>query len=491
MVVTPCMNYRGGHSLHRRSPSQVTDERLPYGKQFSPEQVELGVALDLARTHDGDRAAFQLALRKAFFDKSGSTLANRNTLAMNAFLSMRAYELVGGGDAKQPFRLTQEGQALLKLSASPKKQLARFAEHIVTRLHGVQLLEVIDSLRARGVKVRVSTVADELLALGVDPGSTSGEHINPLRMWLERAELLKGWEIQDPALRHIGGAGIADITELAALHVRHRAFLLALATVTGGPPYNAADIRRLAEVQTQEVRFETKSFAKDVLERLEKEGWVVVGKTTGGRGAKSHEVTPTKRFVEVVRVPLATALVQQTHLQDPASLRRPIRDLLKDVRNTNLSNHKRGLALEGVCIQLVRLLGARFVDWRRRGDETQGAEVDVVAELVRGQYQLIQLQSKASKISGRDVVDREVGVAAGLKSNVLLLVSAREVSDAARRAAASHMQESGLAILFLDGSDLERLEAGGEMARLMEREWRRVTAVRSPRSRQRTANLQS
>jgi hypothetical protein len=186
---------------------------------------------------------------------------------------------------------------------------------------------------------------------------------------------------------------------------------------------------------------------------------------------------------------LLDAVVQQTHLLDPVSLRRPIAELLVTVRDSTLSNHERGLALEGVCIQIVRLLGARFIDWRRRGDETAGAEVDVVAELVDGRYQLLQVQSKASRIGGREVVDREVGVAATLKSNVILFVSAQEVSDAARRAAATHMQESGLAILILDGTDLDALATGAEAARMIEREWQRVTAVRSARSRQRAETL--
>lgn len=469
----------------------MSDERLPYGKQFSPEQVDLRLALELAHDHVGDRSAFELELRKAFFDKRAANLSNRQTLAMNAFLSMRAYGLVQGGDTKEPFHLTDVGDALYKVRKSPAKLLSIFAEHVVNRLHGLQVLEVIESVQARGEAVKAARVAQELLALGIDPGSTSGEHINPLRMWLEQAGLLKGWEIQDAALRHVTGSGMAEITELAALPTRHRAFLLALATMTGSAPYGAADVRRLAEMQTPDARFDTKAFAKDVLEKLEVLGWMAVGKTTGGRGAKSHVVTPSTRFISTVREPLLAALVQQTHLQDPISLRRPISELLTVVRDASLGNHERGLALEGVCIQLVRLLGARFLDWRRRGDETQGAEVDVVAELVDGRYQVVQIQSKASRISGRDVVDREVGVAAGLKSNIILLVSAQDVSDAARRAAATHMQESGLAILFLDGSDLERIESGAEVGRMMAREWRRVMSVRSPRSRQRTAALRS
>jgi hypothetical protein len=468
----------------------LPNARLPYGKQFSPEQVELGSALVLAKSHEGDRSAFQEALRTTFFHRDSTTLSNGRTLAMNAFLSIRQYGLiVGGSSTEDPFRLTEVGQSLHDLAGSPAALLEAFAEHILSALNGLQLLEVVESLRARGVTVTVGRVADELLAIGIDPGARSGENINPLRMWLEKAGILRRWQVEEESLRRLAGTGMADITELASLPLRHRAYLLALSTMTDAPPYNAADVRRLAELQTVGAEYETKGFAKDVLDRLAAEGWLGVTKTTAGRGAKSHEVTPTERLEHGIREPLLAALVEQSHLQDPIALRRPIRELLEDVQDGSLTNHARGLALEGVCIQLVRLLGARFVDWRRRGDDTSGAEVDVVAELLDGRYQLLQIQSKASRISGRETIDREVGVAAALKSNVLLLVTAQDVADSARGAAALHMQESGLAILFLEGADLARLETGAEISGAIDREWRRVAAIRSPRTRQRVSSL--
>ena len=65
--------------------------------------------------------------------------------------------------------------------------LAIFASHILLNLNGVQLLEVVHSAQARGGTLTVRMVASELLALGIDPGGTSGKNINPLRLWLERA----------------------------------------------------------------------------------------------------------------------------------------------------------------------------------------------------------------------------------------------------------------------------------------------------------------
>lgn len=465
--------------------------RLPYGKQFSPTQVDLPTVLEICELHEGDREALQSALRDAFFDDRSASLDNRNKLAMNAFLAMRQYDLVAGGEDGS-YTLSELGRSLRDLTANPAQLYEAMARHILEHLHGLQMIEVIDSLRARGMTVKVANVASELLAIGIDPGGgTSGQNVNPARLWLEKAGVLDGWEIDDSVLQRLVGAGISEISEIAGLPLGHRAFLLALACATGGQPYVAADIRRLAELRAEGAQFDTKTFAKKVLKRLEADGWVTVSKATTGRGAKSQLVNTTGRFDKIIREPLLEALVSQIHLQDPVNLRKPIGELNKIVRDRSKSSHERGQALEGVCIQIVRLIGARFLDWRRRGDETSGAEVDVVAEFVDGPYLLLQIQSKASPIAQRDVIDREVGIASGLKSNVILFISAQKVSAAARRAAANHMQDSPIAILFLDGTDLAKIETGAEVAPMMRREWKRVASIRSPRSRERAQSFRN
>jgi hypothetical protein len=465
--------------------------RLPYGKQFSPSQgIDLTRVLALAAAHEGDRAALQRALRSAYFDARSASESNRDTLALNLFLSLRSYALVEGGERGVPYALSATGRGIRSIRGKRAK-LDKLAEHILTNLSGMQMLEAISSIQSQGRTVTVHEVARVLRGIGVDPGGSSGENINPMRLWLEQAGVLNGWEIDNVTLKRIVGASADEISDLAALPVEQRALLLALASMSGSPPFVAASVRALAETQVPGLSYDIKTFAKSVLTPLESAGWISVRKTTAGRGAKSHSLTPTSKFTSTIREPLAIALATQVHLYDPASLRRPLADLLTIVTGDASSPHERGLALEGVCVQLIWLMGARFVSWRRRGDETSGAEVDVIAELAERQYWLVQVQSKASAISGRDVVDREVGVAQTLKSNVLLLVSARRVGEAARRAADRHMQETGLAILFIDGSDLRAARSGAEIAGALGREWARVERVRSPRGRERATSVRS
>lgn len=116
--------------------------------------------------------------------------------------------------------------------------------------------------------------------------------------------------------------------------------------------------------------------------------------------------------------------------------------------------------------------------------KTAGAEVDLVAEASNDPYLLIQLQSKASAINGREIIDREVGVAQSLKSNVILFVSAKNVGGAARRAAAAYMQETSLAVLFLDGTDISGGAAA--VAAGIAREWGHVRLIKAKRGQERT-----
>ena len=460
----------------------MSDARLPFGKQLSPKQVDLRTVLGLVRSTPSDKDRLYQAIGNAFWPDRDDR--NRKTSGMNTFLSARQYGLITADDE---YSLTELGMRLL-LTETDHDFNALFAQHILFHLNGLQLVEVVDSLRSRGETVTTAKVVEGMDALGIDSGGDSGENINPMRLWLERAGVfVTKWELNQDVLRELTGASTADISEIVDLDESLQAFLRALATVTDSEPPVASQVRALAELQTPTAVFDTKTFAASVLGRLEDKGWIEVGRATSGRGAKSPRVTPTGRFEKIISEPLLTTVLEQTHLEDPASLRRPLSELLDIVADLNNTSHARGLALEGVCIQVIRLLGARFVGWRVRADITSGAEVDVVAESLNAPYQLIQVQSKASAITGREIVDREVGIAQTLKSNVVLYVSAQKIGDAARRAAAAYMQETNLALLFLDGADIRGGAAALSVA--MGREWGRVRSIKAARGHERTRSV--
>ncbi|WP_104091795.1 hypothetical protein [Arthrobacter sp. GMC3] len=459
------------------------DERLPFGKQISPNQINLREALQLVRDNPGDRGTLEREMGNAFFGSRDDK--NRRISGMNTFLAMRSYCLVTGDTE---YALTALSEELLT-TKDEQSFLERLGQHILLDLHGLQVIEVVDSLQSRGVKVKAETVAQELIALGIEPGGASGENINPLRLWLERAGVFvagKGqWTINSDVVKKLTGASTAEISEIVDLDKPQQAFLRALATYTDEESPLASKVRLLAEIQNPGIRFDTKVFADRVVKRLAVEGWVTLEKATGGRGSKSGRITRTDKFRQIISQPLMETVLEQTHLLDPVSLRRPLAELLKIVNDEkNESSHARGMALEGVCIQIVRMMGANFLGWRLRGDQTAGAEVDLVAATSNNPYLLIQLQSKASTISGREIIDREVGIAQSLKSNVILFVSAKKVGEAARRAAAIYMRTTSLAVLFLEGPDL----SGGSsaVAAAIAREWGYVRLIKAKHGQERT-----
>ena len=73
---------------------------LPFGSEFSPDQIDLPVLLALADEHGADwKSGFENAVRDRYFAAHRTSDYNRNKLANNTKLSMRAYGLIGEKDA--------------------------------------------------------------------------------------------------------------------------------------------------------------------------------------------------------------------------------------------------------------------------------------------------------------------------------------------------------------------------------------------------------
>jgi len=73
---------------------------LPFGSEFSPSQIDLRHLLELIETNEGNQTALQAAILTTWFAKHGAgadaarAAKNRNTLAMNCRLGLRAYGII-------------------------------------------------------------------------------------------------------------------------------------------------------------------------------------------------------------------------------------------------------------------------------------------------------------------------------------------------------------------------------------------------------------
>ena len=427
---------------------------LPFGSEFSPDQIELPVLLVLAHEHGADwKNGFENAVRDRYFAAHRTSDYNKSKLANNTKLSMRAYGLIGQRDAT----LTEVGNALYDLREDEAVLYEAFAGHILKNCHGMNFVQCLIDMQAAGQKTDLTTLRRALAERGIVV-PRGGKHMSTLRLWLEKAGVfVSGYRIDQGRLNEILGIGSEDFEELAVLSSEQRAYLKALANVDGGGPYPSNDIEQLAAT-TYGVTFNEKGLPKQVLYPLRDAGYIdlVRGTREGGRGAKPFLVTTTEKLAADVITPLLTQLDRQTRPDLRLLLRKSLREVREELESED--RHIRGLALEALAFKLMRFIDLKYVGTRLRGAATGGAEVDLIFESTRLVFSRWQIQCKNTARVSVDDVAKEVGLTHVLKSNVVVVVSTGRISDDARRYANRIMADSNLCIVMVDGDDLAVIE---------------------------------
>ena len=169
--------------------------------------------------------------------------------------------------------------------------------------------------------------------------------------------------------------------------------------------------------------------------------------------------------------PLLEQLKGQIDPKLLALLRTPLADILAELDHRD--RHVAGLALEALAFKIVRLLDMTYVATRLRANQMGGAEVDLVFESARLVFSRWQIQCKNTARVALDDVAKEVGLTHFLKSNVIVIVTTGDISGEARRYASKIMADSNLAVVMLDGGDLQAISESPEtIVRAFEREAR-------------------
>lgn len=439
---------------------------LPFGSEFSPSQIDLAHVLELAERHGGDWHAFENAVRAAYFEGHPTSAYNRGKLANNTKLGMIAYGIID-----RDANLTDFGSELSALKDDKPALYQRLAKHILLNLHGMTLVRCIQDMVAAGEVVSLTTLREGLAARGVHYPS-GGKHPSMMRLWLAKAGVFVGarWQINTHRVEDVLGLNPDEFAVLADFTPEQRAFLRALANTGTTAPQPANEIVRLATA-TYGVKFPEKSLPKLVLHALEEAGYITSEKTTTGRGAKPFQVAPTGKLIADVVEPLLEQLKGQTDPKLLALLRTPLADILADLDHRD--RHVAGLALEALAFKIMRLLDMTYVATRLRANQTGGAEVDLVFESARLVFSRWQIQCKNTARVALDDVAKEVGLTHFLKSNVIVMVTTGDIGGEARRYANRIMTDSNLAIVMLDGGDLQAIsESPATIVRAFEREAR-------------------
>ena len=421
---------------------------LPFGSEFSPSQIRLAGVLRLAKEEGGDWKRFEKRIREEYFETNKATEYNKNKLANNTKLGMIAYGVID-----RNANLTDLGERLYALSQNEQELYDEFARHILLNLQGMNFIKCIQDMTSAGEKVNLTTLRKGLELRGIHYPS-GGKHPSIMKLWLEKAGVFaKGsWRVNEEKVEDLLKIRSDQFEGLAVLTDEQKAFLLALANTGKKDPQPANEVAKLATA-TYGVSFPEKSLPKMVLQDLEEAGYITKEKTTTGRGAKPFLVQPTTKVDKEIIEPLLKQISQQSDPKLHSLLKQNLSDILKELDSKN--RHSRGLALEALAFKLMMLIDIKYVATRLRGKATGGAEVDLIFESTRLVYSRWQIQCKNTTAITLDDVAKEVGLTHFLKSNAIVMATTGKIGEEARRYANKIMTDSNIAIVMVDGKDLE------------------------------------
>ena len=121
---------------------------LPFGSEFSPNQIDLPTVLELIAQYTNDKEGLEKALKETFFKANKTSERNKQKLAMNLRLSLKAYLIIDDN-----IQLTEFGQLLYRLRDEDKKLYPELAKHILLNLHGLTLVQCVQDMEASGEKI--------------------------------------------------------------------------------------------------------------------------------------------------------------------------------------------------------------------------------------------------------------------------------------------------------------------------------------------------
>ncbi len=447
---------------------------LPFGSEFSPSQINLIRALEMAEAHSGDWRALEDSIRQEYFDAHPTSEYNRRKLANNCKLGMIAY-----GVLHRDGTLTDFGRRLLSLKKTPEKMYQVFARHILLNLKGLIVVQTIQDMQVRGERVDLQKLREWLQERGIH-FPRGGKHPSIMRLWLEKAGIVTStdWQIDINCLEEIMGISGDTIDELSMLTIEQKAFLKTLANMGGTGPYWSNEVEKLAST-IYGTKFDEKNLPKTVLYPLEKAGYIFLERGTKemGRGAKPFQVRLTDRIKSELITPLIECLQSQAHPELRFMLRKPLTEILIELSSDD--RHIKGLALEALAFYLMRLIDLKYVATRLRGYVTGGAEVDLIFEGARLIFSRWQIQCKNTKVVSLDDVAKEVGLTFQLKSNVVMVVSTGNIGSEARKYAQQVMSITNLNVILLDSADLQKIaDSPTYIADALNREARRAMEIK-------------
>jgi hypothetical protein len=347
---------------------------------------------------------------------------------------------------------------------SPNDQYDRFAEHLLLKLNGLDMLRVALEVLDSGDRIQKLPYARSLLEHGF-----TGLSVNPTNHmrfldWLEKAEIIDAGRttINEGKVEALTGHSLKDVGRWASYSIAERGALriirsIAMTKGPGGIP--TRHVYGLLEIE--HVPMPKEADRAKLWERIAKDAWISL--TRGkGRGSHSGTIVATQKLIETNLDDLPDYIEEQIPDDLKEDLRMPMEVHWADLEDQ--SPNKRGRALEILTIHIAHDLGLRFRKFRQRANKTGGAEVDVIAEGVHLHFSRWLFQCKNVKRVPLSALAKELGMATLLHAHVIALVTTGDFRGSVRRYADQLARESALQVILINGKTLRGYRTHGSSA---------------------------
>ena len=445
----------------------MADFKIPYGAEFSPEKIRIKELLKIAKKREGDTTDEFVS------DISLKYFKNNRKMGANCKNSMVAYEILesGGGIILSPF-----GNELLVMKKESEIYEA-MAKRILTCLSGLMFIEAIKVVSESGNRPTLEKITETLNIMGCETLPGTNRNVPTMKKWLEKANVLNGWEINEKTLERMVGIKDEEISVLKGLNRAQVCFIRALCNSDNGTFQSATKIRELAK-NSFNVSFEEKNFAANIIRPLEEKNIIEKKAFAGTHGGNASEI----RLVGAVQAEVLAPVLKQIEMiagkEVIKYIQKPL-DVLRDEMDDDTNTHVKGLALEAFAIKMMRIVDLDFIGTRVKGAETGGAEVDVIFDTTRLNYSRWQVQCKNTSSVSLDQVAKEVGLSHVLKTNVIVILTTGQASKSAKEYAVKIMKKLNLCIIFIEKDDVKAiLECPAYIVDVLNRESMKVKRIK-------------
>ena len=444
------------------------ESAIPVGTQFSPQLLDLKSFIDAIILYSGNKPEMEKAIWTAPVRISPIKKPPTKRLSSLPLEAARQYGLLD-----DEWKITDTARFLSNFSGQDLYDA--FAKHILTNCGGLRVVEGAEQMAMDEPRTHVPITGDNLAAYLSDQGFRVTIHntaINTMRLWLEKAGIFgsgaHSWKVNSYEKEKLLGISDSDISALVNLSEEGRAFLIALCRINPKGPYLAATVREFAEGIVGH-RMERSSLPK-LMEPIKDAGFLDF-QSGGTRSGKSAKVWVTPKFRSDILEPFLTRAINQLDAVLTDYYKRDLVQIYKDLDSDD--TFVKGQALEAYIIQIMRLLGLRFIQWRLRAkDQTGGAEVDAilggVISTTPTRWQVQCKNTPSGQVRLNDVA-KEVGLLPLTKATHILVIANCHFSKDAITYAREVMKHSPVTIFLLDNEDFSEIRktGGGALIRIL------------------------